>query len=265
MYNQKVLAVIPVRMSSQRLPGKPLKDIVGKTLVQRVWERGKLSKLISKLVVATDSLEIADEAKLIGAEVIMTSPDITTGSQRVAACWELLKKENWDLVVNIQGDMPFIKGELIDSCIDFLAKNKNKFSMATIATPIIDKEAFLSNSVVKVVLSSSNQALYFSRSPVPYSRDGNLFKYQKTDGSCLEVYGFKHFGLYVFQPSVIHEYLGAELSSLEDVEKLEQLRLLEKGHTVGVCVVDPNLTQDSVEVDTPTDLEKAKEIAKKGN
>ncbi len=263
MIKYKVLAVIPVRMSSQRLPGKPLKDIAGKTLVQRVWERGKLSKNISKLVIATDSQDIRDQATSIGAEVVMTSSEITTGSQRVAACWNHLKENDWDMVVNLQGDMPFIKAELLDRCIEFLAVNKERFVMATVATPILDREVFLSNSVVKVVVSSENQALYFSRSAIPHSRDGNLLSYRMPNGKKIEVYGFKHFGLYVFQPKIMKEYLGGDLSPLEDVEKLEQLRLLEKGYPIGVCVVDPDLTADSVEVDTASDLEKANQIARK--
>lgn len=263
MSKYKVLAVIPVRMSSQRLPGKPLKDIAGKTLIQRVWEKCNLAKNITRLVVATDSQDIRDQAVSFGAEVIMTSSDITTGSQRVAACWELLKENNWDLVANVQGDMPFIKAELIDNCIDFLTNNKERFVMATVATPIIKQEEFISNSAVKVVVSAQNQALYFSRSPIPHSRDGNLYNYKMQDGGDIEVYGFKHFGLYVFQPKVMKEYLGSESSPLEDVEKLEQLRLLEKGYPIGVCVVSPSMTLDSVEVDTPADLERANQIARK--
>ncbi len=256
-----VLVAIPARLKSTRLPEKPLKDIAGQTLLQRVWERVQRAKNVSRVVVATDSPEIETLAKSFGAEVVMTSPDITTGSARVAAAWHKLSAEDWDIVVNVQGDMPFIRPELIDRCIETLAQAPAEVSMVTIATPIFDEEMFLSKNDVKVVVTSRGEALYFSRAPIPHSRDGERPERLDASGVKRTLYGFKHFGLYVYRPSVLREFELSEISALEDLEKLEQLRLLEMGYRIGVCIVEPEMTKDSVEVDTPADLEKACRIA----
>lgn len=258
-----VLLAIPARLRSTRLPEKPLKDIAGKTLLQRVWERAHTARNVSKVVVATDSPQIQDLAQGFGAEVVMTSPDITTGSARVAAAWHALEAGDWDIVVNVQGDMPFIRGELIDRCIETLARASADVSMVTIATPIFDEEMFLSKNDVKVVVSARGEALYFSRAPIPHSRDGNRMERPDATGTVRPLFGYKHFGLYVFRPSVLRDFEGSETSTLEDLEKLEQLRLLEMGYRIGVCIVEPELTKDSVEVDTQADLDKAVEIARR--
>lgn len=258
----RILAVIPARLASQRLPEKPLKDIAGKSLLQRVWEQGKKTSAITDLVVATDSEVIASLAKSFGARVEMTSPEITTGSQRVAATVRQLKEKDWTAVVNLQGDMPFISPDLVGGTIAFHLEHKDKFAMSTVATPILSEETFLSTSDVKVVVSAESAALYFTRAPAPHSRDGNRMSWTTSTGKTQEVFGFKHFGLYVFRPEVLSLYERGELSPLEAVEKLEQLRLLELGHRIGVHVVPADLTADSVEVDTPGDLAKATEIAK---
>ena len=258
-----VLVAIPARLRSTRLPEKPLKDIAGKTLLQRVWERANMAKNVSQVVVATDSPEIETLAQSFGAKVVMTSPEITTGSARVAAAWHALSSEDWDIVVNVQGDMPFIRAELIDRCIETLARAAAEVAMVTIATPIFDEEMYLSKNDVKVVVSERGEALYFSRAPIPHSRDGNRLSRTDANGELKPLYGYKHFGLYVYRPSVLREFEHSEISPLEDLEKLEQLRLLEMGHRIGVCVVEPELTKDSVEVDTPQDLLKACEIAKR--
>jgi 3-deoxy-manno-octulosonate cytidylyltransferase (CMP-KDO synthetase) len=254
---KKILAVIPVRMSSTRLPGKPLAEIAGKTLVQRVWERASLCELFDKVVVSTDSSEIAKVAESFGAEVVMTGSHIENGSQRVAET-VLNLKGSWDVVVNVQGDMPFIDPNLIEQTVRFFCDKKWDCSMATVATPIIDEEVYQSLSDVKVVVSDRLEALYFSRAAVPHSRDGNRLMWNGQT-----VFGYKHFGLYAFKPEALSVYSKESASSLENIEKLEQLRLIEKGHKIAVCVVDPALTRDSVEVDTPKDLEKANQIANK--
>jgi 3-deoxy-manno-octulosonate cytidylyltransferase (CMP-KDO synthetase) len=256
---KRVLAVIPARLASQRLPEKALRDISGKTLVQRVWEQGKQSKRISELVLATDSEEIAALAKSFGARVEMTAAEIKSGSERVAVTCERLGVKDWDCVVNLQGDMPFISPELIDQTIDFHFA-KNVFAMSTVATPITDEAAFLSNSVVKVALGIGSRALYFSRAPIPHSRNGDKLSFASS-GKSTPVFGFKHFGLYVFRPDILGVFQDSEPVVLEDIEKLEQLRLLERGYPVGVHIVEPELTSNSVEVDTQADLEKACAIA----
>ena len=262
----QVLAVIPARLASTRLPEKPLKDIAGKTLVQRVWERARSAKSLDRVVVATDSEEIEQEVRRFGGEVVMTSPELTTGSARVAAAARLLAEGQhslsaWRTVVNVQGDMPFIKGELIDRCVNFLHSERGGFGMVTIATPILEEALYRSPMDVKVVVGAGNRALYFSRAPIPHSRDGNRLEEIASDGKKRTVFGYKHFGLYVYSPSVLSDFERSDMSSLEDIEKLEQLRLLEMGHTIGVCIVESDLTAGSIEVDTPEDLERSRRLA----
>ena len=256
----KTLAIIPVRMTSQRLPGKPLAEIAGQTLVERVWRRACAAARVTKVCVATDSQEIADVVRDFGGETVMTGSDITTGSQRVAVASKLVEGA-WDLVANVQGDMPFIRPELIDTTIEFFAERKWDCSMATAATPIFSEEVYRAPSDVKVVVSALGDALYFSRSAIPHSRDGDWPNYTDRSGQVRTVYGYKHFGLYIFKPEVLAEYETNELSPLENIEKLEQLRLLEKGHKIAACIVDPSLTDGSLEVDTPSDLDQARKLA----
>jgi len=276
--NTNVLGVIPARYASVRLPGKPLRDICGKSLIQRVWEQASRTSVLSHLVVATDSEEISTAAKAFGAEVIMTSNEISTGSARVYAaakiCGEKFFEKTqsieqqssqpetfWDAVVNIQGDMPFIRPEVIDQAVIFLLENHDQFEMTTIATPLTCEEHYLSSSVVKVVMGENCCALYFSRAPVPYSRDGDRLSNTLASETSGTLYGLKHIGLYVFRPEVLELYADSRLSMLESVEKLEQLRALERGYRIGVCVIPQSLTENSVEVDTPEDLRWACEIA----
>ena len=180
--------------------------------------------------------------------------------QRVAVASKLVEGD-WDLIVNVQGDMPFIRHELIDGAIEFFIEKKWNCSMATAATPIFSKEAYLAASDVKAVVSAEGEALYFSRAPIPHSRDGDWPNYTDSSGETRTLYGYKHFGLYVFKPEVLAEYESSQLSPLEEIEKLEQLRLLEKGHKIAAHIVDPALTEGSLEVDTPNDLEAARKIA----
>ncbi len=267
----RVFAVIPSRYASSRLPGKPLREIGGLSLIERVWRQAQGSKLIGHLAVATDDQRIADEVKRFGGEVVMTSAELSTGSERVreaarilgrelseqgnAAALEDFPENVWDCVVNVQGDMPFISGEVIDGTIQVLLENKDRFAMTTLAVPISNEEIFSSSSDVKVVVGAGQQALYFSRAPIPHSRDGVRLK-----GG---FFGYKHIGLYVFRPSTLSVYAGADRSQLEEVEMLEQLRALERGMSIGVFIGAEELSRDFVEVDTAADLEQANEIARR--
>jgi 3-deoxy-manno-octulosonate cytidylyltransferase (CMP-KDO synthetase) len=249
------VAIIPVRMSSQRLPGKPLAEISGQTLVERVWRKASQCQTVSQVYVATDSEEIAEVVGAFGAEVVMTASSITTGSQRVAKAAQALGITS-ELIVNVQGDMPFIDPELIDRTVE-LARATPRWGMVTAATPIVEEAAFHSNSVVKVVIGGRGDALYFSRAAVPASRDGDRLRWTEESGEVISIYGYKHFGLYVFRPEVLNEFDSDELTPLESVEKLEQLRLLEQGVRIGVYVAHSRLTAQSIEVDTPADLAAA--------
>jgi 3-deoxy-manno-octulosonate cytidylyltransferase (CMP-KDO synthetase) len=266
---KKILAVIPARLASTRLPEKALKDIVGKTLVQRSWERAKASSLVDKVVVATDSQQIVSLVESFGGEAVMTSAELQCGSERVLAAAEILAKaenktvnEMFSIIVNNQGDMPFLPTGIVDGLVKFLSENTDRFQMATIVSPLLSEEHFLSPNVVKAVVTSRNEALYFSRAPIPFPRGENeRMSFESPDGKG-KVFGFKHFGLYAFTPAGLMAYATSELSPLESVEKLEQLRVLEMGARVGVHIVGSDAMKDSVEVDTQSDLERARAVAK---
>jgi len=222
MEAKKNLAVIPARLGSTRLKSKALRDISGKPLVQRVWEQASSASSLSKVVVATDAEEIADVVNSFGGEVVMTSEDLQSGSERVAVVYQMMNDENWNLILNIQGDMPFINPVLIDNTVEFMNSHSDLL-LGTAATAITDEKEFLSSDNVKVVIGENSQALYFSRSPVPYSRDGTLITNPISKNE--KILGFRHFGIYIFRPEGLALFQqGAEKSELEDIEKLEQLR-----------------------------------------
>ena len=262
----RVLAVIPARLGSTRLPQKPLRSIAGITLVERVWNSARAAKLVTRLVVATDTDVIADLVKSFGGEVILTDPEISSGSGRVAAVAQQLTAQGpesaFDVVLNIQGDMPFISGVVIDRAIELLL-SQPRFDMVTVATPIYDQDVFQSVSDVKVVVSALGEALYFSRAPVPHSRDGvRLQPGADNRSNGAPVFGYKHFGLYVFRPAALEIYRSNTHSALEQVEMLEQLRLVEAGKRIGVLIIEPDLTKTFVEIDTADDVKRAEEILK---
>lgn len=255
--NKRVLGVIPARMGSTRLQKKAIVAIGGKPLVQRVWERAKEAKKVSRLIVATDSTEIGDIISRCGGEVVMTDEQIPSGTDRVAAVVEQLAEKNWDAVVNIQGDMPFIRAEVIDQATDFLLAHEKSFEMATIAVPIDSAEEFSSPDRVKVVLADNGRALYFSRSAIPFSRDGGRLSWEGT-----AVFGYRHIGLYVYTVLGLRKFTSAPASVLEQLERLEQLRALEMGLAIGVRVIDATFFEDFVEIDTAADLERAQTIVR---
>jgi len=263
-----VLAVIPARFASSRLPEKPLKDIHGKTLVQRAWERAKGVKSVARVVVATDDQRVFDHVRTFGGEVIMTEPELACGSERVRRAAELLAQaegksieECFSIVVNNQGDMPFLPPDVVDGLVGFLRERQVEFQMATVVSPMTDEQAFLSPHSVKAVVSERFQALYFSRAPIPYPR-GDAERMQFVSPACgSKVYGFHHYGLYAFTPAGLRSYSTSKESPLEQVEKLEQLRVLESGGRIGVHIVPVEVMKECLEVNTPEDLEKAIAVA----
>ncbi len=240
-----ILGVIPVRLESERLPRKPLADIAGKSLVQRVWEQASKSKKLDKLVVATDSDEIIDVVKSFGGEFVKTSNKPRTGTDRVYEAFSITEG-NFSFVVNIQGDMPFINPVLIDSCIELL--ESSGADMVTPATPIISDEEFFRDSTVKVAIGNEGRALYFSRAPIPYPRHRS------------DPLGFKHIGLYVFTAKALQTFPSLPSCEVEEREKLEQLRALASGFDIRIFNASPQLTTPGIEVDTPADLERAREL-----
>lgn len=241
-----IVGIIPARFASSRLMGKPLADIGGKPMIQHTYQSAKKSKLLDKVVIAVDDEKVFQVVKDFGAEVFMTPKNCTSGSDRIAIVAQQIPDAA--IIVNIQGDEPFIKGKMIDQAIEPLLFDK-KVSVSTLARRITNVEEMKSPSVVKVVFDYNNFALYFSRSPIPFVRDAksNLEKIQSA-----EIY--KHIGLYVYRRDALLKFTNLKPTDLEQIEKLEQLRFLENGMRVKIVYTE----YDSLSVDTPKDLEIAR-------
>jgi 3-deoxy-manno-octulosonate cytidylyltransferase (CMP-KDO synthetase) len=229
-----VLGVIPARFASSRFPGKPLVSIGGKPMIQHVWERVQRARSIHRVLVATDDDRIASAARQFGAEVAMTSPAHPSGTDRVA---EAAAATDADVIVNIQGDEPLIEPAAIDLAVSTLLDVPG-CRMATLKRRIEREQDVCNPNVVKVVTTLDGWALYFSRSPVPYARDGRTAYW-------------KHIGLYVYRRDLLLSYSALPRGPLEEAEKLEQLRALENG--IGIRVAETGF--DTIGVDTPEDLE----------
>ena len=241
-----IVGIIPARFASSRLMGKPLADIGGKPMIQHTYQSAKKSKLLDKVIIAVDDDKVYRVVKDFGAEVYMTPKNCTSGSDRIALVAQQI--QDAAIIVNIQGDEPFIKGKMIDQAIEPLLFDK-KVSVSTLARRITNVEEMKSPSVVKVVFDYNNFALYFSRSPIPFVRDAksNLEKVQSA-----EIY--KHIGLYVYRSDALLKFTNLKPTDLEQIEKLEQLRFLENGMRVKIVYTE----YDSLSVDTPKDLELAR-------
>lgn len=241
-----IVGIIPARFASTRLMGKPLADIGGKPMIQHTWQSAKKSKLLDKVVIAVDDEKLFKVAKDFGAEVYMTPQNVASGSDRIAIVTEQL--EDAAIVVNIQGDEPFIKGKMIDEAIEPLLFDR-KVSVSTLAKRISSVEEMKSPSVVKVVFDYNNFAMYFSRSPIPFVREART-NLQRVENA--EIY--KHIGLYVYRKEALMKFTSLKQTDLEQIEKLEQLRFLEHGFKMKIVVTE----NDSLSVDTPKDLEIAR-------
>ncbi|MFM8788956.1 MAG: 3-deoxy-manno-octulosonate cytidylyltransferase [Chthoniobacterales bacterium] len=235
----EVTAIIPARWASTRFPGKPLVKLRGKPLVQHVWERALRAKLIDRVIVATDDMRIAEAAFAFGAEVALTSPKHPTGTDRLAEVAAKLKSA--PIILNVQGDEPDIAPSTIDRLVRALQQDA-KLGMVTAANPITNHADIRNPNVVKVVTDLDGRALYFSRSAIPHDRDGRGgIKY------------LRHQGIYGYRRKVLLDFVKWKPTPLEQAEKLEQLRALEHGVSIGVIVVK----RGSVGVDVPGDVAKA--------
>ena len=235
----QVTAIIPARWASTRFPGKPLVKLRGKPLVQHVWERAGRAKLVDRVIVATDDMRIAEAAFAFGAEVALTSPKHPTGTDRLAEVAKKLKSA--PIILNVQGDEPDIAPSTIDRLAQAL-QDDPKLGMVTAANPISTAADISNPNVVKVVTDLAGRALYFSRSAIPHDRDGDSgIKY------------LRHQGIYGYRRKVLLDFVKWKPTPLEKAEKLEQLRALEHGVSIGVIVVK----RGSVGVDVPADLAKA--------
>jgi 3-deoxy-manno-octulosonate cytidylyltransferase (CMP-KDO synthetase) len=241
-----IIGIIPARFASIRLPGKILADIGGKPLIQHTYESAKKSKLLNDVILAVDDEKVAVVAREFGASIVLTPKNLLSGSDRVA----YVASDLYDakIIVNIQGDEPFINSAMIDQAIEPLLFDKN-VNISTLARKIETVEELRSPSVVKVVFDYNNYALYFSRSPVPFVRDAktNSEKIRFT-----EIY--KHIGLYVYRRDSLLRLAKFQQTDLEKAEKLEQLRMLENGLKIKIVVTE----YDSLSVDTKEDLEKVR-------
>jgi len=241
----EVVAIIPARWASTRFPGKPLALLSGKPLVQHVWERVSRAKKVDRIIVATDDMRIAEVAFTFGAEVALTSPRHPTGTDRLAEVAAKLSRAR--IVLNVQGDEPDIAPSTIDKLASALLAQPG-LGMVTAANPLTDATDLRNPNVVKVVTDLAGRALYFSRSPIPYDRDGaRAVKY------------LRHQGIYGYRRKVLLDFVSWKPTPLERAENLEQLRALEHGVPIGVIVV----RRGSVGVDVPGDLAKAAQALSK--
>ena len=247
----KIIAVIPARYASVRLPAKPLVDLCGKPMIQHVYERAAQAKLVDEVVVATDDDRIAERVKKFGGKVAMTPSDIRSGSDRVAYVANTLT--DTDIVINVQGDEPLIVPHMIDEAVQPLIDDTS-IQVGTLVKKITSAEELHNPNIVKVVLDDMNFGIYFSRSPIPYLRDGASMN----DWHTRHQY-YKHIGLYVYRRKFLLQFSQWDESTLEKTEKLEQLRIIEHGYKIKTALTE----FDSVPIDTPDDVKKVKEIMMK--
>lgn len=244
--NPSFIGIIPARYASSRFPGKPLADIGGKPMIQHVYE--KASKALSAVVVATDDARIFDAVEAFGGKAVMTSDQHRSGTDR---CFEALinMQQSFDVVINIQGDEPFVKTEHIDvlkAC--FLSVETQIATLVKAFTPDDGFESLFNANTPKVVLNNQLEALYFSRSIIPYYRNAPHTEWLQN-----QTY-YKHIGMYAYRSDVLKQLTALSPSSLELAESLEQLRWLENGFRIKVSIVD----FETIAVDTPDDLERAR-------
>ncbi len=245
----KKVVIIPARLASSRLPNKVILDLAGKPIIQRVFEQAKKAKTIDGVYIATDSKQIAEICLGFTQNIIMTRDDHPTGTDRIA---EAISELDAEIVINVQGDEPFIDPNVIDE----LGNRIEKFGvpMTTVASRISLVEDLLNPNIVKVTIDTHKNALYFSRAPIPYAREVNWNESEKIPD---EMIFYRHFGIYAYQKHFLMGYAAMKPTSLEKTEKLEQLRALENGYTISVVITD----RQSLGIDTEEDLQKARKIA----
>jgi len=252
----KALVVIPARLVSKRLPRKALLEIKKKPMLQWVWEQAKQARLANEVIIATDDETIYERAQAFGAKVMMTSSSHRSGTERVS---EVASKLNFDIIINLQGDEPFFSPVAIDQLIEIMLEN-DSIQMGSLRVEIQDYEDYINPNVVKVVCDNQDFALYFSRHPIPYYRDKQgLLEQWKSDGfRPLELLPppYKHLGIYSFRSNFLTALVQLPPVPLEQAESLEQLRALAWGFKVKVL----ETPYDSISIDTPQDLEKARRM-----
>ncbi|HEY7219512.1 MAG TPA: 3-deoxy-manno-octulosonate cytidylyltransferase [Candidatus Binatia bacterium] len=252
-----VVAIIPARYASTRLPGKPLAAIGGKPMIQHVYESVCKARVLDRVLVATDDRRIERAVMSFGGEVMMTSKHHASGTDRLA---EVARKVKADWLVNVQGDLPFIQAETIARAVRPLQRNRT-LPMATVCTPIYDSAEWHDPNVVKVLSNRAGFALYFSRAPIPYLRNNVIDPEGQTwvHPSKRRLWGYRHLGLYVYRRDFLFKFAGLKPTALERIESLEQLRALQNGYRIYVAKVN----ERSIEVNTRADLNEAERYLKR--
>ena len=238
MVMKRIIGVIPARYASTRFPGKPLIDIAGKSMIQRVYEQCLKAKDLSEVIVATDDERIVNHVKEFGGLVMLTSPHHQSGTDR---CAEVLANfpEQVDVVINIQGDEPFIDPEQINLLIS--AFNQENTQIATLIKKLSTEDEIKNPNVVKAIFNTRNEAIYFSRNPIPYRRNPEA-----------NIHYYKHIGIYGYSNNTLKAITKLPISDLEKAESLEQLRWIEHGYTI--TLKETHL--ETTAIDTPADLER---------
>jgi len=242
----RVLGVIPARLASTRLPRKPLHPIAGRPLVEWVWRRVRDLGIFDAVVVATDSPEVEAAARAFGASVVLTRADHPSGTDRVA---EVARREEWrgyPVIVNVQGDEPFVRGDHLQAAVDLV--RDGGWDVGTVAAPISNEDEWREAAVVKVARGDDGRALFFTRAPVPFPRDAAP---DFASGAYL-----RHVGVYAYTRDALLRWVALPEGALERIEKLEQLRALAAGLRIGVAVGEPA----EGGVDTPADAARAERI-----
>lgn len=247
----KFISIIPARYASSRFPAKPLADMAGKPMIQRVYEL--VQKVVSEVWVATDDKRIESVVTSFGGKAIMTSPDLQSGTDRIYAAYKNIDSDA-DVIINIQGDEPFVQPSQIEAvmrCFD-----TDDVQIATLVKPFRKEDGFdmlFNPNSPKVVINKDNEAIYFSRSIIPYIRDVHHTKW-------LDKHTFyKHIGMYAYRTDILKQITSLPQSSLEKAESLEQLRWIENGYRIRVGYTDI----ETIGIDTPEDLQRALEFLQK--
>lgn len=240
----KIVAVIPSRYGSTRFPGKPLALIDGVPLIRRVYESCMKSGVLSEVVVATDDVRIAEAVEAFGGRFVMTGEENRSGSDRAAEAGRKLGLSDEDIIVNIQGDQPLVHPDCIKDVIRPLIEDRN-MDMSTLAFRIVDEREITDPKDVKVVFDNNGLALYFSRATIPFPRDPGT----KSDF-------YKHLGVYAYSMKFLETFCRLPEGTLESIEKLEQLRVLEYGYKIKTVITE----YDSPEVDLPEDIQRIEKL-----
>ncbi|MFW6201865.1 MAG: 3-deoxy-manno-octulosonate cytidylyltransferase [Gemmatimonadota bacterium] len=246
MADARVLGVIPARLASERLERKPLVRMAGRPLIEWVWRRVRTFDVLHRVTVATDAREVAEACRAFGAPVVMTDSGHASGTARVAEVASRPAFTAYDIVVNVQGDEPFMTEEAVAGAVE---RVRAGFDVGTAAAPLGTPEAWRDPAVVKVVCGDGGRALYFSRAPIPYPRDGAPSAAELASGRYL-----RHVGVYAYTADALTRWVELPPSGLERIERLEQLRPLSAGAlSIGVAVVEPV----EAGIDTPEDVRRA--------